>query len=187
MGKIDSKTGWRKIEMKRFVASICLASFLSSVFGQVVGLTESNVASNMGMQVDAAESVRGSIQMVADPPLAMSVSDDPVTAGDVYTLSFAAGATPIVYTIPVDTTYRIRVANLGVLNCKGLTYNQPKSQVDSLVSKNYPMGGVQFILTSPAIFLVVITGEVRDATERKAWALTRLSSFISDSLTDYSS
>ncbi|MDE5613807.1 MAG: ligand-binding protein, partial [Treponemataceae bacterium] len=187
MGKTDSKTGWRKIEMKRFVASICLASFLSSVFGQVVGLTESNVASNMGMQVDAAESVRGSIQMVADPQLAMSVSDYPVTAGDVYTLSFAAGATPIVYTIPVDTTYRIRVANLGVLNCKGLTYNQLKSQVDSLVSKNYPMGGVQFILTSPAIFLVVITGEVRGATERKAWALTRLSSFISDSLTDYSS
>ena len=189
MGKVDSKAGERK--MKRFVALVCLTTFLSGVFGQSLGiLAENNVASsNVTAAGDnrEAESVQGSIQMVADPQLAMSVPDYPVTAGDVYTLSFAAGATPIVYTIPVDTTYRIRVANLGVLNCKGLTYNQLKTQIDSLVSKNYPMGGVQFILTSPAIFLVSITGEVRGATERKAWALTRLSAFVTASLTDYSS
>ncbi|MDE6350740.1 MAG: SLBB domain-containing protein, partial [Treponemataceae bacterium] len=113
--------------------------------------------------------------------------DYAVTAGDVYSLSFLMGTTAVVYTIPVDTTYRIRVANLGVLNCKGLTYSQLKTQVDSLVSKNYPMGGVQFVLVTPAKFQVSVTGEVVKATEHTAWALTRLSSFISSSLTDYSS
>ena len=191
--------------MKRFVAFICLCSFLSGVFGQSIssvlsGRTSSTGTSNVLRQnlttanattktADdlSTESLRETFQLVADPRLAMSVPDYAVTAGDVYTLSFAMGTTPVVYTIPVDTTYRIRVANLGVLNCKGLTYSQLKTQVDSLVSKNYPMGGVQFVLTSPSTFLVSITGEVVQATERTAWALTRLSSFISDSLTDYSS
>ncbi|MDE7392534.1 MAG: ligand-binding protein, partial [Treponemataceae bacterium] len=191
--------------MKRFVAFVCLSSFLSGVFGQSIssvlsGRTSSTGTSNVLRQnltaanattktADdlSAESLRETFQLVADPRLAMSVPDYAVTAGDVYSLSFAMGTTPVVYTIPVDTTYRIRVANLGVLNCKGLTYSQLKTQVDSLVSKNYPMGGVQFVLTSPSTFLVSITGEVVQATERTAWALTRLSSFISDSLTDYSS
>ena len=133
------------------------------------------------------EAVADSIQFVADPQLAMSVPDYPVTSGDVYTLAFAAGGSPVNYTIPVDSNYKIRVANLGVLNGRGLTYNQLKSQVENLVTKNYPMGGVQFVLTSPAVFLVSMSGEVSRASERKAWALTRLSSFVGSNLTSYSS
>ena len=126
-------------------------------------------------------------KLEVSPQLAMSSPDYNVTAGDVYTLAYAVGTTPIQYNIAVDSTYRIRVANLGVLNCKGLTYSQLKSQVDSLVSKNYPMGGVQFVLTSPSVFLVSISGEVRIASEQKAWALSRLSTFVNSQLTDYSS
>ena len=122
-----------------------------------------------------------------DAQLAMSVSYYPVTAGDVYTLAFAAGSNPIQYTIPVDSTYQIRIANLGVINCAGLTYLQLKSQVESLVLRNYPMGGVQFVLTSPSTFLVSITGEVTTTVEQEAWALTRLSTFAGQYFTQYAS
>ena len=135
----------------------------------------------------AKESVKESVEFIADPQLAMSMPNYPVTAGDIYTLAFAAGATPVQYTIPVDVSYKIRIANLGQLNCKGLTYSQLKAQVDHVVRQNYPMAGMQFVLTSPSVFLVSIAGEVNKAAERKAWALTRLSSFLSASLTPYSS
>lgn len=122
-----------------------------------------------------------------DAQLAMSESSYPVTSGDVYTLAFAAGTTPVTYSIPVDSTYKIRIANLGVIDCKGLTYIQLKNQVTAIVQKNYPMGGVQFVLTSPATFRVTITGEVDSTVQKSAWALTRLSTFIKASFTDYSS
>ena len=140
--------------------------------------------------VDVAEEkerVNESIQLIADPQLAMSVPNYPVIAGDVYDLAFAVGSTPVHYTIPVDTSYRIRVANLGVISCKNLTYNQLKTQVEYLVSQNYPMAGPQFVLTKPAVFLVSITGKVTQSSEQKAWALTRLSSFIASNTTMYSS
>ena len=116
-----------------------------------------------------------------DAQLAMSESSYPVTAGDVYTLAFAAGATPVSYSIPVDSTYKIRIANLGVIDCKNLTYLQLKNIVTGIVQKNYPMGGVQFVLTSPATFRVTITGEVVKTVQKNAWALTRLSTFIKES------
>ncbi len=122
-----------------------------------------------------------------DAQLAMSESSYPVTSGDVYTLAFAAGTTPVTYSIPVDSTYKIRIANLGVIDCKGLTYIQLKNQVSAIVQKNYPMGGVQFVLTSPATFRVTITGEVNSTVQKNAWALTRLSTFIRASFTSYSS
>ncbi len=124
---------------------------------------------------------------VPNAQVAMSVSYYPVTAGDVYTLGFVIGSTPVSYTIPVDSTYKIRIANMGVINCTGLTYLQLKSQVEALVLRNYPMGGVQFVLTAPSLFLVTLTGEVKQTVDRNAWALTRLSTLIKDSLTPYSS
>lgn len=122
-----------------------------------------------------------------DAQLAMSESSYPVTAGDVYTLAFAAGNTPVSYSIPVDSTYKIRIANLGVIDCKGLTYLELKNTVTGIVQKNYPMGGVQFVLSSPATFRVTLTGEVIKTVQKNAWALTRLSTFIKESFTPYSS
>ena len=120
--------------------------------------------------------------------MALSNPDYPVTAGDIYTLSFVAGKTPVSYPITVDTTYSLKIANLGVIkNCDGLTYKALKRQVESLVSKNYPMGAAQFILTSPGVFSVKVTGQVKKASEVNAWALTRLSEIVTRSVTQYSS
>ena len=115
--------------------------------------------------------------------LARSSADYRVTAGDVYSLSFAIGNNPIVYTISVDTSYRIRVANLGIVNAAGRTFVQLRNEVEAIVTNNYPLSGVQLILIQPATFNVYVTGEVQNAVEVPVWALNRLSFLTSENLT----
>lgn len=118
---------------------------------------------------------------------AMSNPDYMVTAGDVYSLTYVANATPISYSIAVDSTYRIRVSNLAILDASGKSYFTLKKEVEEIVQKNYPLSGVQFILQNPASFKVVVKGEVIQTTERSVWALTRLSTVIENLTTDFSS
>lgn len=115
-----------------------------------------------------------------DVQIAMSVPDYLVTAGDIYTLAFVIGTEAFSYSLPVDSTYRIRVANLGVIDASGKTYVELKRQVENLVTKNYPMSGVQFVLTNVAVFKVTIKGEVASTAEKKVWALTRLSTLLKE-------
>ena len=119
--------------------------------------------------------------------MAMSNADYMVTAGDIYSLSYSANGIAVSYTIPVDPTYKIRVSNLAVLDASGKSFLTLKKQVEEIVQKNYPMSGVQFILTNPASFKVVVTGEVKKTVEKQAWALTRLSNVVSGTMTGYSS
>ncbi len=119
--------------------------------------------------------------------MAMSNADYMVTAGDIYSLSYSANGIAVSYTIPVDPTYKIRVSNLAVLDASGKSFLTLKKQVEEIVQKNYPMSGVQFVLTNPASFKVVVTGEVKRTVEKQAWALTRLSSVVSGTMTGYSS
>jgi protein involved in polysaccharide export with SLBB domain len=120
--------------------------------------------------------------------LALSSPDYRVTPGDIFTLAYALGTTPVEYTIVVDSSYRIRVANLGIADASGKTLGQIKTQVETIVSNNYPMSGVQFILTQPAEFSVYITGEVNAAITVSAWALDRVSSILlPEYLTGFSS
>ena len=114
--------------------------------------------------------------------LARSSADYRVTPGDVYTLTYAAGTTPVSYIIVVDASYRIRVSNLGIINGSGKTFMQLKSEVETAVANNYPLSGVQLVLTQPAVFKVHVMGEVYEAGEVPAWALTRLSSLININL-----
>lgn len=118
---------------------------------------------------------------------AMSNPDYMVTAGDVYSLTYAANGNPISYTIAVDSTYKIKVSNLAILDVREKSYLTVKKQVEEIVQKNYPLSGVQFILISPALYKVVINGEVTKTTEHSIWALTRLSKVISETTTEYSS
>lgn len=119
--------------------------------------------------------------------LAMSSADYPVTAGDIYQLSFLAGSKPVTYAIPVDTSYKIRVANLAVLNVRGRTFLDVKNSVEQIVSKNFPMSAVQFVLASPGFFYVQLKGEVDFSVDAECWGLTRLYDAVEGHLTDYSS
>ena len=119
--------------------------------------------------------------------LARSSADYQVTPGDVYTLGYAAGTTPVTYVIAVDASYRIRVSNLGIIDATGKTFLQLKNEVETIVANNYPLSGVQLVLTQPAVFRVYVNGEVYTAGEASAWALSRLSSLTGENLTAYAS
>jgi protein involved in polysaccharide export with SLBB domain len=97
----------------------------------------------------------------------------------VYGLAFLIGNNPVSYVITVDSSYKVRVVNLGIIDAAGKTYMQLKNQVEAVVSNNYPLSGVQLVLMKPAVFRVYIKGEVVSSGEREAWALDRLSSAVS--------
>lgn len=162
--------------MKKTVLILFLILSVACAFTQSSAL-EALLNSNLS----EAEDVSSRVQ------LAMSSSDYKVTAGDVYKLAFAAGSTSVTYPILVDSSYMIRVANLAVIDASGNTYLSLKRQIEDIVTKNYPMSGVQFTLVTPATFYVKVNGEVKKSVEKKAWALSRLSSVLGDELTDYSS
>ena len=157
--------------MKKVLFSLFLfIIFLFSVFGEN---TQSEEKSNDNLGFSAQ--------------LAISNSDYMVTVGDFYRLTYSASGNILSYEIMVDSTYDIRIGNLGVIKAKGKSYISLKKEVEELVLRNLPMSGVQFVLVSPSVFTVKITGEVISAAEKKVWGLTRVSEAISNSLTEYSS
>ncbi len=163
-------------------------SFLNGSKKESTVSNNSSANANLLLQnVSDAEKYSAQFDFVGNVQMAMANPNYMVTSGDVYNLSFAVGTSPVTYTIPVDSSYKIRVVNLGVIDASGKTYLELKKQVEDIVIKNYPMSGVQFVLLSPAIFKVVIKGEVDKTLERQAWALTRLSSVLTNSLTEFSS
>ena len=173
----------------QFLVSQTSTSLLSQVKSNSISKDKS-LSKEQSMDVNViseSEKISSQFDFIGNVQMAMSNPNYMVTAGDVYNLSFAAGTTPVTYPISVDSSYKIRVANLAIIDASGKTYLELKRQVEDIVIKNYPMSGVQFVLVSPAIFKVVIKGEVKKTIERQAWALTRLSSVVLDDLTEYSS
>ncbi|GHT94963.1 hypothetical protein FACS1894141_2680 [Spirochaetia bacterium] len=119
-----------------------------------------------------------------DLQLAISNPSYQITAGDVYTLTYNNS----VEVITVDYSYRLTIPGLGVINVAGQTYQELKQEIETIVTNIYGIySGVKFSLTSPSSFYVFIKGEVNQAAERSTWALGRLSSLLTNSLTDYSS
>ena len=118
---------------------------------------------------------------------AMSNPDYRVLPGDIYQLGYTVGQSAVSYQIVVDSSGVIRVSNLGSVNVNGKTFLVVKKQVESLVSQNYPLSVVQFVLASPSSFTVTIKGEVSKTTEVKAWGLMRASQAINGLLTEFSS
>ncbi len=161
--------------MKKFLLVCVCTLFCISAFSQA----------NNTINPDEIKDLN--LASAANVQLAMSNPDYMVTAGDIYALAYAAGSTAVRYTILVDSTYKIRVSNLGIVDATGKSFLELKKQVEDIVSKNYPMSGVQFSLTTPSSFRIIIKGEVKETTEKSAWALTRLSDVLKECLTNYSS
>ena len=118
---------------------------------------------------------------------AMANPDYRVLPGDIYQLGYTIGQTAVSYQIVVDASGIIRVSNLGSVNTNGKTFMAVKKQVEALVSQNYPLSVVQFVLTSPSTFTVTVKGEVIKTAEVKAWGLMRASQVVSGLLTDFAS
>jgi protein involved in polysaccharide export with SLBB domain len=148
---------------------------------------QNDISSGDIIETESAASVAATAGFL-NPQFAMSNAGYRVTAGDVYTLAYAVGGTQVTYPIAVDASYRIRVSNLGVINAAGKTFLQLKAEAEAIVTNNYPMSGVQLVLTRPSLFMVYLKGEVASAAEYPAWALSRLSSFLTAGrLTAYAS
>lgn len=164
---------------QRVIVMIMLSLAVAPVFGQEAEeLTTTKQTSNTGAGLDAS-----AVDASRNIMLARSSAQYRVTAGDVYTLAYAAGGTPVSYIITVDNSYRIRVSNLGVINGAGKTFMQLKNEVETIVANNYPLSGVQLVLTQPSIFTVHVKGEVGSAGEVSAWGLSRLSTLAGGNLT----
>jgi protein involved in polysaccharide export with SLBB domain len=136
----------------------------------------------IGSFLCAQEDSQGTLErgdITLNSQLALSNPEYPVTPGDIYTLAYIAGGTPVTYRIAVDNSYTVRISNLGVINAAGKTFRQLKRDAEAIVSNNYPLSGVQLILTLPGMFRVLVTGEVRAAGEVSTWAMARLSSLTS--------
>lgn len=115
--------------------------------------------------------------------IAMSTNEYIVTAGDIYSLSYSAGS----FNVSVDSTYKVRVANLGIIDVRGLTIQQLKAKVEALIIDNYPTAVVQIFLANPASFQVFVKGEVNNASTTTTWALGKASEIMSEYYTNYSS
>ena len=74
---------------------------------------------------------------------AIASPDYIVTAGDIYALAMDG----TVISVTIDASYKLRVGNLGVINVKGLTFQQLKNKVENLVNSNYPTANFQFYIT----------------------------------------
>lgn len=159
--------------MKRiFLILLCLLTLASTVFAASKSDDDDDKSSSTKLQTNTRDAQK-----------AMAMPDYQVTAGDIYTLVSPAGS----YSVTIDSSYKVRVGNLGIINVKGLTYQEFKAKVEAIVINNYPTGVVQLFLTNPAAFNVVLTGEVLKSEEVETWALGRLSDIITGALTDYSS
>ncbi|MDR2397914.1 MAG: SLBB domain-containing protein, partial [Spirochaetaceae bacterium] len=173
--------------MKRIIAGVQLFFFFTNtaMFAQTTNISrKSTTIPSPTTFPNSSEADK----LLKRTMLAMSSTDYRVTAGDVYTLTYMAAGTPVIYTINVDSTYKIRVANLGIINAAGKTFPQLRTEVERIVSNNYPLSGVQLVLTEPSLFTVYITGEVQAAKESQTWALERLSDVLGkDIITEYTS
>ena len=151
--------------MKKIIlVSLCLFSLVCSLFA-----ADSDTSAFVP-DVSMAQ------QAIASP-------DYIVTPGDIYTLYMQGSSV----SVTIDSSYRLRVGNLGVINVKGMTFQELKTKVENLVINNYPTMAVQFVITNPASFKVIVTGEVISSGEVATWSLKRLSDVIDGRLTDYAS
>jgi len=176
--------------MKKNKYMFCIAFFLLVYTGFFVSAQSSSsyeedtILDSGGNRQSSGTSAS---EMAQNAMLARSSADYRVTPGDVYTLGYMAGTERVSYIVTVDSSYRIRVSNLGIVNGAGKTFMQLKNEVEAVVANNYPLSGVQLVLTQPAVFRVYMKGEVIEAKEIPAWGLSRLSALLEINCTNYTS
>jgi len=176
--------------MKRIAFSAILLSMALCAFGQ--GYSAEDIRQALGEKAGGAANFGDSGSGLTSaglisPQTAMANPEYLVTAGDMYVIAYLAGTQAVSYPVIIDSTYKLRVSNLGVIDVYGKTFTEVKKQVESIVAKNYPLSGVQFALKTPSIFGVTLKGEVKATAEERVNALSRLSSVIASNLTPYAS
>lgn len=122
-----------------------------------------------------------------DLQLALSTPEYIVTPGDVYSLIYYADGNEIFNSILIDSSCRIRISNFIDVDVNGKSYTLVKQEVENAIVKKIPKSSPVFTLSKPAIFKIVVNGEVEKTVEKQIWALCRLSSVVDENQNDYSS
>ncbi|GHV05539.1 hypothetical protein FACS189485_12680 [Spirochaetia bacterium] len=116
--------------------------------------------------------------------LALSTADYPATPGDVYNLTYianmAGGGTAVSVPLTLDAGYQLTIQNMGTVNARNKTYLQVRREVESLVSKSFPLSGPAFTLIRLGRFNVMVSGETAVAGNRSVDGLTRISDLVMD-------
>ena len=160
--------------MKKTLKKLSVLFALLSIFS--INTYAADAASNNSAAFTSTDNIKRA-------QVAMATNEYIVTAGDIYSLVYNGGA----FSISVDSTYRVRIANLGIINARGLTIQEFKNKVESLIINNYPSGGIQFFLSNPAAFHVYVKGEVKASATVETWALAHVSEVLEKFYTEYSS
>lgn len=171
--------------MKKIYKQFTSILLSAAVFGGALFAAGEKSASKTSGSSESSSSALTftSTDNVKKAQVAMATNEYIVTAGDIYTLAYSSGS----FSISVDSTYRVRIANLGIINAQGMTLQEFKNKVESLIVNNYPSGGIQFFLSNPAQFHIYVKGEVDQAKTLEAWALMRASEVVKAMATEYSS
>jgi len=168
------------------IAACLLIGFVASTRAQTQTQPEMVAPSGAQTQEAAARSL-----LPADPRemllLSLSAEDYPVTPGDVYKLMYLTADTPVSLDVVVESDLKVNLGFFGKILARGLTFLELKQQIEQRVLRSYPKASPSVTIASNGVFQVHVQGEVVEAGEASAWALTRLSQIIGSYLTPYSS
>ncbi|MBR2281656.1 MAG: polysaccharide biosynthesis/export family protein, partial [Spirochaetales bacterium] len=106
---------------------------------------------------------------------AIGNSEYPVTPGDTFLLSYSDGKNLISLNLQADSSCRVSIQSVGVVEAAGMTYSEFKDHVENLISTYYNYSAPQVQILSCGVFSVRVHGEVSYSQYVTAWGLTRLS------------
>jgi protein involved in polysaccharide export with SLBB domain len=118
---------------------------------------------------------------------AMSDPRYPVTPGDVYRLTFTQATQSEQIQLYVAPDYGINMDFLGRVDAQGLTFNELRDEIQTIVENSYPGSSMRLTIAQTGEFPIFIRGEVTQAQELYAWGLTRLGSLPDSLFTDAAS
>jgi len=119
--------------------------------------------------------------------LAISNEDYPVTAGDIYRITFSTAGDIISNQIYVESNYLINLGVFGELDVRGMNFSRLKNKVEQLIQAGYPDSLPSLTMISTGTFEVPIIGEIPQTRYVRAWGLSRLSDVLEGSLGRHSS
>jgi polysaccharide biosynthesis/export protein len=153
----------------------------------------------------AQESI-GSLNANASTRVSRAVSNPnyPVTPGDIYNLTWStaynggtlgtgdgSGSTGenqgeglVLY---VDAEYNVNLEFFGSIDARGLTFQEFRDEVISIVQNAYPGSTIRLTIRSTGEVPVRLIGEVVTARTIPVWGLTRLGDLPDSLFTDYAS
>ncbi len=158
----------------------------------------------LSLPVAGQESI-GALSTAAQTRISRAVSNPnyPVTPGDVYNLSWStAFATGSIgtnggqsatngnhneLTLYVDSDYQVSLEFFGSVNAEGLTFQEFRDRVISIVQEAYPESTIALTIKATGEIPVQVTGEVVSTRTIPVWGLTRLGDLPESIYTEYSS